>query len=163
MAMSKVWKVRPQQDPQWQEKARIDLSHATEPTQWHPLLLSIHDAVTYWWTDPMNKVIALRVHYWLAHIIWALGLVAWAPLLVVNTRSMGVRMVSAALGIAGSLVLYVGKEWMYAMSLPWSATYHPLGLWMVPLLTWCVVGLLAWERRVSHQVLASGVRTPSPH
>jgi len=152
--LKNVWKTGSGQEPQWHHSIHLDRPDhdREEPTQWHPLLLSIHDAVQYWWSDPMNKVVALRLHYWVAHIIWALGLVAWAPLLVVNTRSIGFRMVSAALSIAGSLVLYVGKEWIYAMSLPWSATYHPLGLWIIPLLTWAVVGLLIWERRSSHRV-----------
>lgn len=161
--LSRSWTMRIGEQPVWKSEDTVVMSSQIreEPARWHPLLLSLHDAVNYWWSNPMNKVISLRVHYWMAHIVWALGLVAWVPLLVVNMQSVGFRIAASAAGIGGSLVLYVGKEWLYAMSLPWSASYHPLGLWLVPLLTWALVWFMSWMRSSTRSPRVSSQTTPT--
>jgi lipopolysaccharide export LptBFGC system permease protein LptF len=115
----------------------------------HPLLMSLSQINTaiHQKSHPSLLLYARR-HYWWGHFFWSLALAPLAmSILVGPSKHRYWKILLAGTGIVGCLMLYLVKEWLYALSIPLSHTWSPLLIWMPSVFTAAIAWGIFFEKK----------------
>lgn len=145
-----LWSVGARGIPVQKKQYDISLSRPLETKERnkHPLLLSLGEVCDA--LEPHKKTSLLleaRWHYWWSHFFWSVGLVFLAPALLVGPQGRQGKMLATGIGLILSLIFYLMKEWLYAISIPLAHSWPNFFLWIPSLCTAALALILFFEKK----------------
>jgi hypothetical protein len=144
-----LWSMQAHRCPEKQAVARITLSKPVhlDQTESHPLGLSLGGAYSAMGKNPQGSLLlSARIHYWYSHFFWSLSLVFLAPALLIGAD--GYRKIFGTIfGLLGVLMVYLIKEWLYALSIPLAHSWPVMLLWLPFFMTVGLTWVLFFEKR----------------
>lgn len=145
-----VWRFRAHHSPEKKPDARVVLLKPVllDCKESHPLTLSLGQAYSAIQENPKGSaLLSGRIHYWWSHFFWSISLVLLAPALLVGSSSRHEKIFGTIFGLLGVLMLYLVKEWLYALSIPLAHTWPIFLLWFPFFITSGLTLGLFFEKR----------------
>lgn len=146
LLFEKAWELIPNQSPRFMLKGQEYITKLPRVKNIHPGLMSFieaHKALEG--LAPQKALFLSRRDYLLSHALWIMTLICLAASVMIGSAYR--RLLQVLLGIILCFVLYLIKEWLYAISFPLSYLWHPISLWGIPLLTFLIAFVVLFEKK----------------
>ncbi len=113
----------------------------------HPFFMSFIEVQKELFVNQQQRRALLFRHgYLLSNMLWILTLILFAASVIVGPIGGKKRILHVGIGILTCFALFMGKEWIFALSIPLSNWIQPMIVWMTPLLTLLIAVLCLFEK-----------------